>query len=798
MFNHFTNSTIKLPIIKNCLFVLLSLITFFNANGANKIYNDDTNRYKKAEVSKIRLGSSQLAVKPNALSKNSYIVISEYVHKSFLSIDSTRFSLKPVVQIDAVIIPTDTIKSTEIKDNRLNEVVITAQGRNEDPNKTPVAVSVISAEKIRNNRIWNIQDITARIPNLYIANPGDLRNVTSIRGVVNTSYDPAVATYVDGVNQFSLDTYIPDLYDVERIEVLRGPQGTLFGRNAMGGVINIITKQPSNTRSGFFEAGIGNFNQTRYHGAFKSPIIKDKLFAGASGVFTKNAGFFRNEFNDSNFDQQRGDMGNYFLKYLPTTKLVMILNVKHSNKLNNGAFPLASNVKNAFSMPFILNQNAVAQMVDRNFNTSFAIKYAGANINQSLNSSYQSNLRRYKGKIDGDFSPLDIVAIGNDFGKKFNRVNVFMQEYRIGNNKSSTDAIKWDGGMTYFYQDNPTKQGAFFGADAALFGAEQNTATVNTNIFRNFGIASFGEIRLKLNEVLTAIGGLRYDYESKRLSSDGFYQQENQTNLVTQTATTSTAFNSFSPKLSISYQPNKNSLLFASYNRGFRAGGITPLSSDPSTVSFSVFKPEYNNSFELGLKQSAFNNLLQINIAAFMNTITDIQTPTLILPDGITVTKNTGKLSSRGLELEINAQPFKNFKLEYSAGYTSAKYANLDISSNGTSENLAGNRQIFTPKITSNTFLQYQNQLSKTKETSVTMVAEWTYTGTQFFDLANQIKQSGYHLLNARLGFSIKNFGVFAWANNLANQKYIAYAYEFGAAHLGNPKTFGMSFSANF
>lgn len=155
-------------------------------------------------------------------------------------------------------------------------------------------------------------------------------------------------------------------------------------------------------------------------------------------------------------------MGNYFLKYLTNTKLAMTLNVKNSNKLDNGVFPLASNLENVFSMPFILNQNAVPQMVDRNFNTPFAIKYAGANLNQSLNSSYQFNLRQYKGKIDDDFSPLDIIAIGNYFGERYNSVNVFMQEYRIGNNKLPTDAINWDGGMTYFYQVKPNKAGNFF------------------------------------------------------------------------------------------------------------------------------------------------------------------------------------------------------------------------------------------------------------------------------------------------------------------------------------------------
>ena len=130
---------------------------------------------------------------------------------------------------------------------QLDAVTVTAQKKEESLQNIPFSISSISSRQVEEYRLWNSKDITAIIPNLYSADPGDKRNVTSIRGITTTSYDPAVATYVDGVNQFGLDTYISQLFDVERIEVLRGPQGTLYGRNAMGGVINIITKQPTNT-----------------------------------------------------------------------------------------------------------------------------------------------------------------------------------------------------------------------------------------------------------------------------------------------------------------------------------------------------------------------------------------------------------------------------------------------------------------------------------------------------------------------------------------------------------------------
>ena len=164
--------------------------------------------------------------------------------------------------------------------HQLDAVLVTAQKTEELLQKVPFSITAISARQVQQYRLWNNNELTAIVPNLYSSNSGDDRNVTSIRGITTTSYDPAVATYIDGVNQFSLDTYIASLLDVERIEVLRGPQGTLYGRNAMGGVINIITKQPTNATNGFAEINFGNYNQQRYSAGLRTPLVKNKLFIG--------------------------------------------------------------------------------------------------------------------------------------------------------------------------------------------------------------------------------------------------------------------------------------------------------------------------------------------------------------------------------------------------------------------------------------------------------------------------------------------------------------------------------------
>src|SRR5690606_13706900 len=147
---------------------------------------------------------------------------------------------------------------------QLEEVTVTAQKQEENLQEVPISVSHITDQEVNNLRLWQARDLTGLFPNFYSSHSGDGRNVVGIRGISTTSYDPAVAVYVDGVIQFGLDTYSNGLLDIERIEVLRGPQGTLYGRNAMGGVINIITKQPTNQTQGFAGVDFGNYGLSRY------------------------------------------------------------------------------------------------------------------------------------------------------------------------------------------------------------------------------------------------------------------------------------------------------------------------------------------------------------------------------------------------------------------------------------------------------------------------------------------------------------------------------------------------------
>ena len=684
----------------------------------------------------------------------------------------------------------------------LDGVIVTAQKFEEEVQTIPSGISAISSKQVQQYRLWNIRDITAIVPNLYSADPGDNRNVTSIRGITSTSYDPAVATYVDGVNQFGLDTYIVQLFDVQRIEVLRGPQGSLYGRNAMGGVINVVTQPPTNTTKGFAELTAGNYGQQRYGFGFKAPLIRNKLFLGVSGVYDQIDGYYTNQFDNSHFDKKNSYTGNYYLRYLANTAWAFTLNVKHNSNRNNGAFPLTGTVKDAFKNPYTVNQNAVATMVDDIFNGSLTAAYSGSALNFTSQTTYQSNYRYYQTPIDGDFSPIDGVTIIDNYGKDWNKVKVFTQEFKFTSPASSQSPLRWTAGSYLYYQDVPVKQATRFGKDAGYLGIpDSQFSIINTSTSTNSGVAFFGQTSYRFENKIELTAGLRYDHEQKETKARAQYQHDPNPDPIFDTLPDTSAtvsYTAISPKVTLSYALTDHNLFYGTYSKGFRTGGLTPLSADPSQAPLHPYKPEYSNNFEIGVKNTFLNNRLKVNLAAFHIEVVDAQIPTLVLPAAVTVIKNAGSLTSQGIELELAATPAKGIQIEYNFGTTKATYNSLYLSENGQNVDHSGNRQLFTPQATSMLALQYQSGTDLKKRLRFVVRGEWMYLGDQYFDLANSIKQSAYSLINTRFGINYKNYELMFWGRNLSESQYIAYAYDFGATHLGNPRTVGVTVRVTF
>ena len=670
---------------------------------------------------------------------------------------------------------------------QLEDVIITAQKKEELLQKVPISITAFNSAQIEKFKFWNNKDISGFVPNLYSADPGDNRDVVSIRGITTTSYDPAVATYIDGVNQFNLDTYIPALNDIERIEILRGPQGSLYGRNAMGGVINIITKQPSNKITGSGEVNVGNYGIRRYNTNFKTPILKDKLYFGAALLYNDRNGFYTNDFNKSSYDKQYAFGGNYFVKYIATNHWQATLNVKHYSGENRGAFPLVFGVEEAFSNPFRLNQNGITTMMDNTLNTSLAIQHTGRKVNFSSITAYQRNYRYYDLPIDGDFSPIDAISVVNNYGKSWNNIKAYTQEFKWSSSPIATNRLNWTTGAYLFYQDAPVKQGTRFGIDANLMMMGDSLFTLmNSTSTTKKGIAFFGQATYALTSKLNITFGLRNDYEQQDQTVAGFYQHDPSPEFYQIVADTSASinFNAWSPKISLDYKLNAASLVYAMYSKGYRTGGLSPLGSDPSQPPLMGYLPEHSNNFEAGIKNTFLNNTLKLNISLFYINIKDAQVPTLVLPDAITIIKNTGILNSKGVEAEIMYTPAKGVMIQYNGGITNAIIE------------ATGKRPLFTPDNSNAIAIQYSKTINA--KVSGFIRSETKFIGNTYFDSSNEIKQSPYCINNFSMGINKNKVSIVLWSKNILNQKYISYAYDFGAVHLGDPATYGISISSKF
>lgn len=675
---------------------------------------------------------------------------------------------------------------------KLDEVVVSSDKKQANILNTPGSISSINAKQIRDMRIWEISDLSGFAPNLFIANSGDNRNVTGIRGMVTTSYDQSVATYFDGVAQFNLDTYIPQLNEIESIDIIRGAQGTFYGRNAMGGVINITTKKPTNATQVNAGVQIGNYGQKRINAAVNAPIIKNKLFLGMSALHDRKNGFYTNEFLNMKFDKQQQTMLNLQLKYFLTKGWSLQADLKQYIAKNDGAFPLVNDMKALFENPYTLSQNLTSSMRDNSRNVSVVAKHKGKKTDITLQHARQRNYRFYEKSLDADFSPADIVGIFNNYGKDFNTVNVMTNELRFNSVKSSPEqAFEWSAGIYQFSQKSPTKQATVFGKDAGLFGIpDKNFSIISINKGENNGLAAYGHMSYTINKKVSVNGGMRIDNENRKLTIGSQYEKQPRPAIPTMADTTGkSSYGAFSPKLGIQFQPTAEQLMYLSFSRGFRSGGLTSISSDPSQVPLSAYNPEFSNMFEAGIKGKDKNNQFRYAIAFFYNKVMDIQTPLLVLPDAVTIIQNAGEMNAWGLEGEMEIKLAKGLSLQYSGGLTSAKYAVLGVVSNGAQVDLSGNKQVFTPSTTNYFATQYQTSIAAHE---LMFRLEYNHTGKQFFDLANTIEQKAYGLVNFRSSIRTNHFDISVWGRNLMGKKYINYAYDFGAAHLGNPRMIGI------
>ncbi len=698
----------------------------------------------------------------------------------------------------------------------LGEVVVTASKREEALVQVPVAVTSLNADRIENTRTWSLSGLTALVPNYNYQELGvPFQQVQSIRGIQVFSENPAVSTYIDDVNQLDILANGFALTDLERIEVLRGPQGTLFGRNAMGGVVNLITRKPTNKTSGFAEVSLGNLGLQRYSLGVRTPLIANKLFFGVNALYQRRDGYWKNDttgtgaLDGSTLGKTVGGennfYGNIYLKWLASSRLNFTLNLKGQRDWsdNTGFFVSQRDVKEAFAKPDVINLSRIGQHERQIVNASLVTKYEAKSVSITSISAFQTIGLSFK---DIDFGGLFYHSFyEKQIGEMLPPQRVLSQEIRIQSTGASK--LQYTGGVFGFHQ---------FGYEPSTNNTWEltpNLYAISRNKSDNLGLAGFGEMSYQITKRIKATGGLRYDYERRESIFNGIAYNpfpdpdaifsNNALTFVRPDTSLSGTYSALSPKLAFSYEIGAQSQAYITYNRGFRAGGINAQRL-PQGIN-TTYNPEFSDNFELGYKALLANKKLSFSASAFYIQWQSLQFFNLVAP-GVFARENVGDARSMGVEVEVTAIPIRGLQLEGSLGINETNYEAFNLKRFNFLTNtefvtpIGGNRLSNAPRHT--LFLAGQYEFSFGKKLKLTARSEVRNMGSYFTDIQNKLEQPTYTVINGHLALVYSRYAITLWGQNLANERFLAFGNADSSLgfslRTAMPRTVGVTLQAKF
>lgn len=748
------------------------------------------------------------------------------------------------------------------------DIVVTARKREERLQSVPISIAAFSGEALERRNIQAITDVSKFVPNLTLdtgarSGGGSFGSQIFIRGIGQLDYsvyaDPGVGLYVDGVYVGRTQGSVLDVLDVERIEVLRGPQGTLFGRNTIGGAISVVSAKPTSEFGGYIQGSVGRFDQKDLRASLNVPLT-DRLAVKFSFATKNRDGYAHSLITNDEFGDQHSVAGRVVARWTPSDSIesTTIFDITHQRQ--GGQFQRVVSVVPTASLPagtrlfnsLVASRTPYAAFDSRWLPTSTYTNFAsGPNINNldswglsedlefklsddvTLSSITSYRDLRFHVAVDIDGSPLNLASL-NDVARQ----HQFSQELRLGGTAIG-DRLKWLVGGYYFrekidYHNTAILFGGLYSALEALpgpifppsvpFGGRSNPANVSLDLALgqvnqpiNTTYAAFTQATFKLADRLSITGGLRYNDDQKDIT---VVNTRAVSRVVSFPLTTRSAkFKSWTPKASIEFQATPDLLFYASYAKGFKVGGFNARASDP--FEFNTYNPEQVSTYEAGFKSEWFDHRLRVNAAAFHSDYTDLQFVTQVpigtpLPPGsvpancpkspfCTIAGNAAQARIQGFEAEATARLFPNFDLSASVGYNHNKYTKLDptLPQQGI---LITNKLPKTPEWTIN--LGAQHVLPISNFANLTTRVDYSYRSTTYNDFENTpvLTQPGYGLLGARIALAAPDNG---WelalsGQNLTDKVYIssgfgaAGTFGFNLAGFAAPRTWTLTGTVRF
>ena len=675
--------------------------------------------------------------------------------------------------------------STNLPSIQLEEVDIRSSKENIEIQKLPLSASLLRSGRIEDDQISSTTELSSRIPNLFMPDYGSkLTSPIYIRGIGSRINTPSVGLYVDGVPYFEKAAFNFEFFDIDRIEVLRGPQGTLYGRNTMGGIINIYTRKPGSLRKTNIDLFAGNYNFMKAHIGHDQPL-GNHLSLGIDGLFMRHDGFYENAFTGDKVDRMDNYSGRVRLVYDPDGpwEAEYSMNMEVSRQ---GGYPYAiMSQTDTATNPISYNRYS---FYDRDLlSNNFKLKYKSGNTRFSSVTSHQY-LKGYQ-EIDQDFTPATLLFVTQDEDQ-----HMISQEFNMQNKWDDYTAVT---GLFGFLQYSDKLVDVGFGEDGvAAFNLPGPTTKIKFYDQLTRGAAAYHQSTWKniLLDGLSFTAGLRLDYEKAILD----YQYDliiNENTIPKTTFENSLEFFELLPRISLMYNIQDDLSTYLTLSKGYKTGGFNSTFERPEDRTFD---PEKSWNYEAGIKSKWIGKRLMANLAVFYIDWYDQQIYQPVPSGQGSMLKNAGHSESKGLELELSALPARGVQVYASFGYVDARF--LDYREDSATD-YSGNRIPYIPQMTMSVGGSYKFYLKSDILDHIELDISYQGIGKHYWNEENTAAQDYYGLLNSRLGFSTRWFDLGLWGKNILDKDYSAFYFEaIGNQYLqkGKPARFGIYISASF
>jgi iron complex outermembrane receptor protein len=706
----------------------------------------------------------------------------------------------------------------------VSEVIVTAQRRAERLQDVPLSIISQTGEQLAAQGVVNLRDLSVAVPGLRMQASGPNLQ-PAIRGVSSQQSDPGndanVAIYVDGVYQGNQLVNAMELPDVERIEVAKGPQGTLFGRNATGGAIQVFTKSPSFTPTGQVKLSYGRFDDRVAQGFISGPVLGDKIAVSLSGAYRKWDGYTRDVLDggrrNNGIDSKTARLK---VLFVPTEGARLTFTAGYIDRIDGTATHFVAvdgnsvgrGVVSPDGASLIATPGAVVSTsarpydVVQNYPTYVGVK----DVNFSLKGEFDlgfadltsvtayDRLARANNDVETDQSSVD-----NVFYNVVERGRYFSQEVTLASHKSGP--LSWVAGAFYYYADGRYDPIRIHGL--AYDPIEIDVYTRQ----KTHAYAAFGEVNYDFTDRLSAIAGVRYSKEKREsiglfAFGGGGFTPGRPDDLP---SLDKASWDSFTPRFSLRYKLDEaGDNVYATYTTGFKSGGY-----NIAIAATSPFEPEKIKALEIGLKTSP-SRKLSANLAAFYYKYSDLQVQAIV--NNFNVTTNAARAKIKGFDADLTWRATPEFTITAGLAYLHARFTSYPNATTndpilftsgplaGTpclcgnltgSRDVSGDALVRSPDWTLSLNAAYSKELAMGKFDASASVY---WSDKYYLDVENRIHQPSYANVAAQVSFSPANTGFkfTAWGRNLTNEKSIQGAFILNQADgvsYGPPRTFGVS-----